>query len=407
MPDSFDPTKFNPHDPEFLKDPYPTYAEFRAHEPIYRVPLYEAYWLFRYADCRAVLDDKEVWVKNPPGAPTRPGYGPYSLMSSYFPSGMFASDPPKHECIRGAVEPPFLAAAKKEAGTIAEALASELLEKLAQRGWFELISEYALPLPAEVLFTLLGIPNDAAHKDVWNGLIAYQALIAAAHDITQSPQLRMSGATSTMAVVAMFEAMLQQQPPNRALFGEMAKVFGEKGLTEQDVQIWGLDFVVAGYLSTTYLIGNGMRNLLLNRDQLKLLRKDPDKRMQGAIEEMMRYDGPVQIVDRTAAKDTKVGGHSFKQYDKVIVVVGSANRDADEFKEPDRFRIGRPKKETKQQLGFGWGIHHCIGKPLVDIVAPIAFRMLLEAFPDLTLAGEPQWQTDPYLRAVTNLPLHA
>jgi cytochrome P450 len=170
--------------------------------------------------------------------------------------------------------------------------------------------------------------------------------------------------------------------------------------------MWGLDFVVAGYLSTTYLIGNGTRNLLLNPDQLKLLREDLPGRMPGAIEEMTRYDGPVQIVDRIAGEDTEVNGHSFKKYDKVILVVGSANRDEARFANPDSFLVTRDPAETDAQLGFGWGIHHCIGKPLADTVAPVAFRKLLEAFPALELAGEPQWQTDPYLRAVTNLPLH-
>jgi cytochrome P450 len=407
MSDGFEPAKFNPHDLAFLADPYPTYAEFRQNEPVwFDEKLYQGYWLFRYDDCLAVLEDKDVWVKKPKGAARQIPAGPYGLLTSNFPAGMFESDEPAHGTIRGAAEPPFLKAVET-AETVAEPIARTLLDRAAAKDWFELIGDYALPLPARTLFALMGIPENAEHPGVWEVLIAYQAVIAAAHDTTQSLQLRMSGATATMAVVAMFEAMLQEQPANAALFGEMTKAFHASGLSDQDVQIWARDFVVAGYLSTTYLIGNGMRNLLLAPKQLGLLRRNIKGRIAGAIAEMMRYDGPVQIVERVAAEATEVGGHPFKQYDRVIVVVGSANRDGAKFKEPDSFLIQRDARETAAQLGFGWGIHHCIGKPLVDVVAPIAFRMLLEEFPGLELAGEPQWQTDPYLRAVTNLPLHA
>jgi cytochrome P450 len=401
MSNGFDPADFNPHDPAFLRDPYPTYTEFREHEPVYRVAPYEADWIFRYEDCKQVLSNKDVWVKNPPGAPPVVLWGPYGLMSN-LPTGMFSSDPPKHEDIRDAVEPEFLKAIQT-APALAEAFAAPLLAKAAEGGRFELIDDYALPLPAEVLFTLLGIPNDEERPGVWEGLILWQAQIAAAHDLTQSPQVKLAGATCSMALIAFFEAMLLEKPSKAGLFGKLVKAFKKAGLKDEDVQVCAFDFVVAGYLSTTFVIGTGTRNLLENPDELRELRQNPAL-MLGALEEMMRYDGPVQIVDRMAAQDTEVGGHKFKQYDKVIVVVGSANRDPAQFREPDRFLIDRGG-EQEQHLGFGWGIHHCIGAPLVRLVAPVAFRMLLEKFPNLAPAGEPQWQTDPYLRAVTNLPL--
>jgi cytochrome P450 len=402
MPDDFDPAKFNPHDPAFLKDPYPTYQEFREHAPVYRVEPYEADWIFRYDDCRAVLEDKSTWVKSPAGAPPTVVWGPYGLMSN-FPTGMFSSDPPRHEKLREALESEFMQAIQSAPQT-ATALAAPLLAAAAARGRFELIDDYALPLPASVLFTLLGIPNDKEHHPgVWEGLIAWQAQIAAAHDITQSPLVKLGGATSSMALTTFFEAMLLQEPSKTGLFGKLVKAFKNAGLSEQDVQVSAFDFVVAGYLSTTFIIGTGTRNLLENPDELLELRNNPAL-MPGALEEMMRYDGPVQIVDRMAAEDTQLGEHKFKKYDKVIVVVGSANRDPDKFRYPDRFLIARGG-EQDEHLGFGWGIHHCIGAPLVRLVAPVAFEMLLEKFPKLALAGQPQWQTDPYLRAVTNLPL--
>lgn len=400
MSNGFDPAKFDPHDPAFLRDPYPTYGEFREHAPIYPVNDYAADWIFGYDDCKEVLTNKQVWVKSPPGMPPTPVWGPYGLMSS-FPAGMFGSDPPKHEDIRSAVQPEFTQAIQRAPGW-AEELAAPLLVKARQRGRFELVDDYALPLPARVLFTLLGIPKDEKRTPgVWDGLIAWQAQIAAAHDIKQSAQVRLGGATASMALIAFFEAMLLEKPEKGGLFAKLVKALGKAGLSDQDVQVCAFDFVVAGYLSTTFIIGTGIRNLLENQDELRELRDDWSL-LPGAIEEMMRYDGPVHLIDRVAAKSTELSGHKFAKYDKVSAVVGSANRDPSQFRYPDRFLIDRSER---QHLGFGAGIHECIGAPLVRMVAPVAFKMLLEEFPDLALAGDPQWQTDPYLRAVTNLPL--
>jgi cytochrome P450 len=191
-------------------------------------------------------------------------------------------------------------------------------------------------------------------------------------------------------------------PDPGGLFAKIVTAFeGTPGLTSADVQVWAFDFVVAGYLSTTYLIGNGMRNLLQNPLQLVELRDDPSL-MDRAINEMMRYDGPVQLIDRVAANDTKIGGQKFKAGEWVSAVVGSANHDETKYSCAEEFNI---KRIEEDDLGFGWGIHRCIGEPLVKLVAPVAFRKLLERFPNLERAGEPQWQTDPYLRALTNLPL--
>jgi cytochrome P450 len=399
MPSGFDPSSFDPHDPRFLKDPYPTYALFREQAPIYPVRGYEgASWIFGYDDCAQVLTDTAVWVKNPPGgAPPPPG--PYGLTAS-FPQGMFASDPPLHTQLRQLVEPVF-GEAITVAPELATQLATPLLAAAGARGRFELISEYALRLPARVLFTLLGIPDCGEHPGVWEGLIDWQARIAAAHDRTQSQLVRGTGALCSMALNSFFEGMLLQNPVNGGLFAEICQTFKRAGLRDQSAQVLACDFVVAGYLSTTFVIGTGVRNLLAHPQQLEALRRQPEL-YEPALREMMRFDGPVQLIDRVAATDTELGGHKFKAGDRVSAVVGSADRDPRKFPRADDFLITR---EGNEHLGFGMGIHHCIGKPLVDLVAPVALRRLLDEFPKLALAGEPQWQTDPYLRALTNLPL--
>ena len=399
MTDGFDPSTFNPHDPAFLADPYPTYAAFREQAPVFPVPLYGSDWMFCHADCVQVLTATDVWVKHPPsGSPPPPG--PYGTLVANFPVGLFNSDPPLHTQLRGILEP-LLIAAISDAPQRAREIGAPLLAAARQQGRMELISDYALPLPANVLLTLLGIPEDPVIR---TGLITWQAAVVAAHDITQGVAVLGMGATCSMALNTYFEALLlaNRARPADGLFAAMCNAFADAGLSTQEVQMCAIDFLIAGYLSTTFIIGTGIRNLLLNPDQLRLLRKDPARLIDRAVEEMLRFDGPVQVIDRYAAVDTEVGGRPYQQNAKVTAVVGSADHDPAVFQDPERFLI---RRNNKQHLAFGDGIHYCIGAPLARLVAPVAIQMLLEAFPDLALDGDAQWQTDPYLRAVTSLPL--
>jgi cytochrome P450 len=233
--------------------------------------------------------------------------------------------------------------------------------------------------------------------------MSWQAAIVAAHDITQSAAVRGGGATCSMALNTFFEGLLlsDDATPGTGLFAQICHAFTRAGLTPQQVQMCATDFLVAGYVSTTFLIGTGTRNLLLNPDQLAALREDPTL-IDGAVKEMLRFDAPAQLVDRCAAADTELGGVAFRAGDRVTAVLGSADHDLEAFATPDQFLITR---DADAHLSFGAGIHHCIGAPLVRIVAPIAFTMLLSEFPRLALDGLAQWQTDPYLRAVSSLPL--
>jgi cytochrome P450 len=395
MPSGFDPDRFDPHGPAYLADPYPTYANFREQAPIHPVELYGSSWVFRYADCKQMLEDTKGWVKNSPLGERKP-YGQFEVMAN-FPPGLFGSDPDLHTTLRGILEPLFRKAIPT-APEIATDIAQPLLSTAQQHGRMELIADYALRLPAGVLFTLLGIPDDPG---VWDGLMSWQGAIVAAHDITQSAAVRGGGATCSMAVNTFFEGMRLGKQPKSGLFAQMCDAFDSAGLSPEEVQMCATDFLVAGYASTTFLIGTGTRNLLNNPKQLASLRADPTL-IGGAIEEMLRFDAPAQLVDRCAAADIDLGGHHFKAGDRVTAVLGSADRDPTVFTTPDQFAINRGQQN---HLSFGSGIHYCIGAPLVRLVGPVAFTMLLSAFPDLSIDGTPQWQTDPYLRAVSSLPL--
>lgn len=406
-PEAFDPGAFDPHHPAHLADPYPTYARFREQAPVARVNPYETLWVFRFEDCMQVLNDTELWVKNPPGG-VPPSPGPSAMMSR-FPESLFSTDPPLHTQLRSLLEPLFKDSIEDAQG-LAREIAASLLQTARKRGTLELVADYALPLPASVLLTVMGIPPGTHDQDIWKGLIAWQASIAAAYDVAAPIPVRQMGATCAMALNAFFEGMSLTEAqssvkgvpaPAPGLFTEICRAFRDAGLSPQQVEICAYDFLAAGYLSTTYIVSLGVRNLLLHPDQLQKLRAEPSL-VNSALEEMMRFDGAVHVLERCAATDTELGGQRFAPGDRVSVVIGSANRDPELCSEPDSFDITRAHTE---HLGFGSGIHYCIGAPLARIVAPVALEMLLAEFSDLALDGEPQWQTDPHLRGLTSLTL--
>jgi cytochrome P450 len=161
--------------------------------------------------------------------------------------------------------------------------------------------------------------------------------------------------------------------------------------------------LIAGNETTTNLIGNGMRALLENPDQMKLLRRDPTL-MPRAIEEMLRYDSPVQTVFRTAKEDVEIGGTMVEKGSGVFLMLGSANRDAAQFSNPDVFDITR---EASDHVSFGEGIHYCIGAPLARLEGAVAFETMLNRFPGLALDGHPKldYKTSFFVRSLQSLPM--
>jgi cytochrome P450 len=398
----FDPTTFDPHAPAFLASPWDTYAQFRAQAPVAPVKVYGAYWVFRYEDVEHVLTDTAGFVKNAPGAPPKPRPGPIGIMSA-FPQGLFMADPPRHDKLRAVLEP-ALRAAMVEAPSVVASFAEPIVAKARLSGRMELLADYALPVPSNTVFTILGIPNDEAGL-VWPGLVAWQDAIARAHDVTQSLAVRGAGVTCAMALRTYLTGLIRRcvEDPGSAtgMLAEVCPQIDGSSLTVEDVAASYQDLIVAGYLSTTWLIASGMRQLLSNPDQLALLSADAGL-IDGAVEEVLRYDDPVQVVDRVVAADVSLGGVALRAGDRLGLVVGSADHDPEVFPEPESFDIAR---EGAGRMGFGAGIHTCIGAPLVRLMAPVALQTLLTGLPSLAINGLAQWQTDPYLRGMVNLPL--
>jgi cytochrome P450 len=416
---SFDPSAFNPHDPAFTANPYPTYAQFRQHAPVAWVEPYNSYWVFKYEDAMRVFNDSDNFgpapgppappgvndfMKNRTEPPPQPAPGPFDVLSN-LPEGMFFLDPPEHGKVRGLVQPLFAQSIADASIVAAIAARQDLVAAKQNGGMIELYTAYALPMPAAVLMTVLGLPPQD-----WMGIGGWIGANVAGHDITQPPAVQALGATCYMALNGYLQALNSggsavQPTPNRLLDLMAKNVIGPDKMTATQVQTTTANLMIAGYLSTTFLIATGTYNLL-RTNQLDLLRRQPSLLMN-AINEMLRFDAPAQLVDRFVAKQrVKLGGKELIAGDPVTVVLGSANHDETAFPNAETFDITRKFDPKWPHLGFGWGIHHCIGAPLVmEHTAPIAFQTLLQELPSIRLAGTPQWQTDPYLRSVNNLPL--
>ncbi|MGZ4791641.1 MAG: cytochrome P450 [Ilumatobacteraceae bacterium] len=396
---------FNPNDPSFIADPYPTLAWYRDHLPVAQLELVPgiaattATWVFRDEDVRRVLTETDTFLKHvdmPPADPTQPPTPPSVFGTlGVLPPGLLSSDPPRHAVVRAAVEPSFTAAIA-QAAELAEQAVAERLQQLAATRRFELVQDYALPVPATVLLQVLGLPG--SHLPVLENWVQS---VATAHNITMPLALQAYGGICAMAMRTYYDAMVEvnQGIQGSGMLGGVCQHIG-RDLQLHDVQAVMSDMLVAGYLTTSHLISTGIRSLLSNPDQLALLRNDMSL-LPKAIEEMLRFDPPAQLLDRVVAVPTTLGGVALDRGTHLVVAINSANHDPQRFTDPETFDITR---DDTTQIGFGDGIHTCIGAPLARIVAPIAIKGLL-TLEGLRLDGLAQWQPDPYLRGLVNLPV--
>ena len=399
----WDPATFSPYDPAFLNDPYPTYARFREQSPDFPVGApYSSRWFFRYEDCYEILHNREMFLKFPvQGLPPDANPGPIGILRE-FPNGVFTSDPPRHGPLRRHLAGPLWEGFER-APALTAAYAGAAIAAAKDTGYLESVTDYALPVPANVLFDILGIPQD---KLVRLALIGWQAAIVRANDKTQPQQVRMAGATAAMALHLYLEGLVRQYSsgPATGVIGVLAQSVSPPDFTAEDVYMSCFDFVVAGYLSTTFLITSAIGSLFsaaVDPGQRAAFVADESLR-ENATKELLRYEPPLQLVDRYVREARDLGGARLRAGDKVTAVIGSADRDDRAFERPDTLDIYRG--DADKHMSFGEGIHRCIGEPLAMRVAPVAIAELLKQ-PGLAVNGLPQWLTDPYLRGMSSLPV--
>jgi pimeloyl-[acyl-carrier protein] synthase len=389
---------------EMLVDPYPTYARLRADGRIaYRstTPPHEAFIvLSRFADVQLALRDPRFGRRNFADL-ARSGLGDGPLSRSLV-RWMVFRDPPDHTRLRGLVSKAFTPKAVERLSDVIHDLVERLLEPLAERAGFDLIAEFAYPLPVLVICELLGAsPAERTRFRAWSAALA-KGLDSPG--LLSARDLELANAAAA-AMTTYFHDLLRRRraAPAADLLSALAAAEqdGDR-LTEDELLANCVLLFFAGHETTVNLIGNGVLALLRHPDQLELLRDRPLLAAQ-AVEELLRFDSPVQRTGRVALADVELAdGQVIRAGEAVSLLIGSANRDPRPFEEPERLRLARP--EAHRHLAFAAGIHYCVGAPLARLEAQIAIACLLRRLPGLRLLDEtPEWRPTLSLRGLRAL----
>jgi cytochrome P450 len=395
---------FNPRDPAFIANPYPAFRELRETAPVWRSPFGRTF-LTRYEDASLLMRDRRLGKDyTEPEALIR-RFGPTAMHEPAvveLSHMMLMRDPPDHTRLRGLVTKVFTARRIEEMRPGIQAITDRLLDKVARAGEMDAVRDLAFPLPVLVICELLGIPE--ADRDRFITATATGAALLNPVPPTREELDRAN--EGTLATGAYFEALFEQrrQDPRDDLLTLLVQA-EEAGdhLTTEELRANVTLLFAAGHETTVNLIGNGIWSLLGNPSQWAAIRDDPTL-IPNAIEEVLRYESPVQAVARTVAEPIEFGGVEFNKGNLIVALIGAANRDPDVFPDPDRMDVTR---ERLRPLSFGGGIHFCIGAQLARIEAEVVFSTLLRRMPDLTLVDGylPQWRESFTLRGLTTLPV--
>ncbi|SEL97672.1 Cytochrome P450 [Paenibacillus sp. cl141a] len=379
---------------EFTHNPYPVYEKLRQSDPIMNLQFPDGRhgWLISsYAEAVEALKDgrfskdvtKAMGVEQ----------------TSVFSTNMLFSDPPDHKRLRGLVQKGFTPQRIADMRSHIQEIADNLLDAVSSKDTMNLIDEYAFKLPIIVISEILGVPAEDQDKfRVWSN-----SIIGASNQ--QMNEQVVQHMNEFIAYLKDWFAKIREQPGDDMISQlVIAENQGDR-LSEQELYGVVTLMIIAGHETTVNLIGNGVLALLEHPEQRKLLQEQPE-RIHGAIEEMLRYNGPVEFsTSRWAAEDLEFHGARMKKGDLVVIALNSANRDSAQFENPDLFDITR---EKSQHLAFGKGIHLCLGAPLARLEGEIAINTLLRRFPDFELQcniDELEWRPGMIVRGVKEIPI--
>ena len=369
-------------DPEFISDPYPYLAQLRDKEkPIWHEDL-GIYLAATHKDASEVLRNKSlgrIYVDRTPES----DWKTFNWLHS---ESILESEPPKHTRIRGLISKAFNRARIESLRPKIEVIVEELLNELINSSTtFDLISNYAEPLPVRVIAELLGFPRSEEHLlRPWSQAIVKMYEV----DPSETAKLDAREAAAEFSQYVHELMVARRANPGSDLISELAQVeeAGER-LSAHELIATCVLLLNAGHEASVNGFGNGMVALLNNEKQRELLFSNPDKHGEIAIEEFLRFDSPLQLFERTAKEDVEIGGVIIRKGEKIASLLGAANRDGNVFDNPDSMDITRT---PNPHISFGGGIHFCIGAPLARLEMSIALPALIKRFPNLQLSNEPK-----------------
>jgi len=384
--------------PAIRAEPWALYRQLRETHPVHRTG-FAAWTIARYRDVAALARHPHVSVEEAnASAFPEPPETPFSRLMG---QTMLFRDAPDHDRLRRLVARAFTPRRIEELRPRVEVLVAKRLDDLIPRGEADLLAKLAYPLPVDVICELLGIPEDDRRL-----FPPWAKALAARLDVEpmRTPTTNRLGDVATMELSTYLESLLTD--PRRRIGGGLidglveAEEAGER-LNHAEVIATCALLLMAGHETTANLIGNGVLALLRQPDQLAELRCG-NIAMDSAVEELLRYDGPVQLTQRIALADVDLDGITIPAGELIVLLVGAANRDPEVFDEPDRLDLAR---EPNHHLAFSSGIHACLGASLARMETGIVLDQLLTRLPGLRLANQPRWRDTFVLRGLQSLPV--
>jgi cytochrome P450 len=386
--------------PEVVADPYPHFATARAAAPVQWHEGMRMWLTFTHAAANSVLRTRSlgrVWTPRWPDEPM-PAFELIHVNS------LLENEPPVHTRLRRLVAGAFarghVERLRPRVAELAERLAADVADAGADGSTVDLIALYAEPLPVQVIAELLGVPE----RD-WSLLRPWSNAIVKMYEYAVSTEQRAAAETASREFVDYLRELVavRRRTPGDDLISSLIAETDSDGarLSEDELVTTCTLLLNAGHEATVNVVGNGVTALLTHAEQHAALRADPGL-VPTAVEELIRYDSPLQLFERTALADTEIGDVTIPAGEKIAALLGAANRDPDVFDEPDRFDVTRA---DNPHLGFGAGIHFCVGAPLARVELQTSLHTLLRRFPNLALAAAPERRPEFVIRGVQSLPV--
>lgn len=383
------------------EDPYPTYRMLRDADPVLWNEALQTFILTRHADISNVLKDHSQWSNNRRQSENFREFKGLGEDDD-FPVSLLGLDPPDHTRLRTLVMKAFTPRVVERLRPRVEAIVSGLLDAAQARGEFDLMTDFAYPLPVTVIAEMLGVPPAD-----WEKFRGWSSTLAASLDPMITAEQLASAIKARNSLMEYFRGIIaarRTEPREDLISGLIAVEDAGKALTEIELLVMLNLLLVAGHETTVNLQGNGVLALLRNPEQLERLRRAPEL-IEAAVEEMLRYDSPVQLTSRVASAETELAGRPIRRGQTLMLILGAGNHDPAVYFEPERMDVSRT---PNPHLSFSRGIHFCLGAPLARLEGQVAINAILERFPRLRLAHPERpvvWREQLVLRGLESLPL--
>jgi len=390
---------------EILQDPYPTYARLHEEGPLHYLDVGNkwAVWsIFSHAECASIAKDPRLSAKRakqmllPLPLSRQSEFGELARMLSLW---LIFMDPPEHTRLRKLLNKGFSAAAVEGLRPQVEVIVDQMLKPLQYGAEVDLMREFANPMPVRIILEMLGIPQELRDTFVdWS-----RAIAVFRGNPNRTVEEARAAQDALIELTEFFRTTVAERRRNKGndLISLLIDIEEEgEVLTEEELYAQCIALLFAGHETTRNLIGNGMYTLLRNPREIAELREKPEM-IRSAVEELLRYESPVQFTARVLKEDIEVCGQQLRKGWTVLCMLGAANRDPKQFREPNELDL---KRLNNQHLAFSAGLHFCIGAQLARLEGQIALRALVQRFPKMKLAGpRPEWASTFGFRGLKSL----